>query len=487
MSDRPLPQTARKALEGLSPAELRGAAARLPGPIGQTALRIAEALEASDPVAAVQALAQQLQLDDPKSLKGLAGMIKPLQVLLPLGQRSVQHAVRAAREADAAAAALRDQDRDRAPDPIQTLLQAAHAANPSPGLAAALEDAHALLAKLDRLVGKLPQQGPATPTDLPALERDLEDLAQRLSDQAVTPERALGPLRASLVRWQDEVAQAQPGLAADLAAVIAVLDDHRLSAQGPDAVAAHLPAWEAVLDAAESTGAHLAARLAGVRLQAHALATGDHESVVTLATRVGAVASGAGHASWALMSRMEEALALAHLGRFEQAEAAAEDALVGAAALSHAVLRGRARLTQALVVELQGERGAARRLFQRTLLDLEPSPEVAHVCVRAALGVARNTDDAQQRLGPLKVARSTALAARDGPRLAVAVVGLATAAAELGDRRGAVGALLEGRHKAEVLGGQEAVKPIRQLVDTFQREWGREAFDAIVLSFREGG
>jgi|GEM_PF-2792635 len=482
---RPLPDHAREALVALRPADLRGTAARLPGPIGQVALRIADALDRPDPVAAVQALAQQLQLDDPNSLKGVAGMFKPLQVLLPLAEQSAAYATRTARQADAAAAALRAEARKRAPDPIQSLIEAAHSASPSPALRAALQDAHELLGRLDRLVGELPRRGPETLADLPSLEADLEDLADRLDSEHLSPGKALAPLAAALASWRDGVARAQPALAADLSAVLAVLEDHRASSEGAEAVAAHLPAWRAVLRDAEAAGAHQAARLAGVRLQAHALASGDHEAVVSLATRVGAVARAGGHEASALMSRMEEALALAHLGRYAQAEQAAEEALVGAAALSDAVLRGRARLTQSQVVELQGERGAARRLYQRALDDLEPSIQVAPICARAALGIARNTDSAEDRMGPLRVARATALAARDGQLLSLAVVGLATAAAELGDRRGAVGVLLEGRHKAGVLGGEQAVRPIRLLVEAFQQEWGAEAFDRLVMSFRQ--
>lgn len=419
---REVPEAVQAALAHVDPVALRRAAAGLPA-YRDALLTLADAIETGDPAAArptLEALAARGPLD--AELRTALGDMEweVDRVRRDLGRLGGQaDAIERRRAALTEALA---ELRDRAAD--------------EPALAAAL----------DRARERLDDAGDGAIRAFDAVRRAVRGFADDLGALIAHPS---GPAAARITAHDaalDDAARAAEAAAGALPVAVldAIADGAAVAAEHAHPLAmtlAELEArlaeailapgdpgrdrrWRRLLDRALAAGDLTAARRAGRRVQAAAIAADDHRTVALVAHAVAELARVKGETGVEVIARLEQALALARFERHAaDARRIAADAVVGAEALADPAVLARARLMQAQLLAHLGDDADARAGLRRLMRAAREAPGDPAVLGRAAvlLGELERGHQPAQAARDLRLAFDLAREHRDAALLDAAV------------------------------------------------------------------
>ncbi len=466
--------TILSALRGLSPAELQAAAQAAPPPLSGHLVRLAAALAAPDPEAALAGLLDALAAA-PKGLgeqlgsaeEGLQGQLSGLKTLLetlgaPLDNLTLP---------DALPDDLDDPD-------LAAILTEALQLSGGTDLAEMMREAIAEGSALSDDLAAAISQARRDPEQAARTSAAIQDRIQRLTDTLTTLETSAEVLPSAmsmLDRLRRLAAARQHPVAAEIAVAEAALWD-AAGDQPPRILQAR---WRAALDLALRHQALPIAQQAAQRLQLRALSRRQPLPAATAAADIATLARAVGDRRAEVLALLEEALILAGVHeRRDDALMRLRGALARAA--GHPALSARVRLSAGQTLEKLGEHGEARRAWRELLK--QPDCETAFPAEygRARLYIGRQ----EARTGRMEDARANLTAARNTGRntddwllYAPALIALLKDRVAADDITGA-GVLIREARILAPRGGPKAVEALEGMVDFLRGRWGTDAVDA---------
>ena len=172
-----------------------------------------------------------------------------------------------------------------------------------------------------------------------------------------------------LVQARDIAEETHHPLRASLALVVARLSEGLTPSHEQAQV------WRITLDRALSASHLPIAQIAGRRVQANALAQGDHRVAGLVSHRIAELARETGALEVEVIARLEQALAAAREPKFaERARALADDAMIGAQAVGGPVL-ARAQLMYGQLLEHLADGEGARDVLRRLMRQAKKAPD----------------------------------------------------------------------------------------------------------------
>ncbi|MEZ4269505.1 MAG: hypothetical protein R3F39_24350 [Myxococcota bacterium] len=352
-------------------------------------------------------------------------------------------------------------------EPLSKILESTSAATDA--LAALLRDAPRDAVGLDRA-------GAAWAERLEALQRQAEDLDLSTLVQAALP---LVAKAAELARATEHPALAEVlVLEAGLLELQATADPSK-TPDGTDVF------WMRALEAAEVNVAVEPARTAARRLQAGALDAGDYQRLAELAGRVAAVAYAAEAPPAYCRACLEQAMAWAQLGRFDDALTVVDD-VAGVAANVVPEMLPRTVLTRGQVLLAADRAEEALEWFAKALelagAEAGYERELGYALVGWAQCVGLDSDD-ERALTALGLARDTGVELGDARLYVQAVVNRVAYFDAHEDLDAAVAELVPARSRVLGMGAPGAVQTFDAIAAELQAGWGKAEFEGAIARF----
>ena len=333
------------------------------------------------------------------------------------------------------------------------------------------------------------QQLSGAPDASAAAVAPLREMVERLQQtgDAAGLEASLGSMREALAQLRAVAEARRPERAAQALVFEAVALDGVAKAGGDRRAAEER--WRAALDAGEKAGELDVVARAALRLVAAATDAGEWGAVANLAARHRRVAETAKDEGQAVRAMLTEARALTNAGDHDGAEMRLLKARQRARAAGDATLLARVRLVAAGCWLAAGRVEDAEAEYEALLATLDASPGTANERARAALGLARcltgRGEAVDRRSQALRMAADIGSNIESTAIFVPAVIGLAEAATELGDRVAAVAVLGSGKRRALEIGQEAAGQPFDEYLLLLQEQWGPEGLATALRAARD--